>query len=249
MAAIDALRLASPGSSILATMRTTRILKAVNWRYALGEVFLIVVGILIALAISDWNDRRLDRQQEKAMLREVRGAMEMDLAALESKLEEARLAIGQMEDLLEKLESPPAHTPEMDGLFGSVYGLRRANLSSAAYESLKSLGLQSVSNLELRTLIARVFDHHYVRLGIEHEIEQEITLTVMRPYFLSHFVDLQFWKNATPLDYEAVVSDPYFRNILHYRITAFKSNQLDSYPLVIADIRSAISMIDEELER
>ena len=36
--------------------RVSRIVTAVNWRYAVGEVLLIVVGILIALAVADWNE-------------------------------------------------------------------------------------------------------------------------------------------------------------------------------------------------
>ncbi len=230
-------------------MRTSRIVRAINWRYAIGEVLLIVVGILIALAISDWNDRRLDRQQEIAMLREVQAALVTDLAALESKLEETRRAVGLMESLLGLLEEPPTYTPDLDRLFGSVYGLRRANLSSAAYETLKSVGLQTVSNRELRALVARVFDHHYHRLANEHDIEQEITLTVMRPYYLKHFIDLQFWENATPINYEAIVADPYFQNILHYRVAALQGNQLESYPMAIEDMNTAIRRIEEEITR
>jgi len=34
-------------------------------RYAIGEILLVVIGILIALQIDSWNDDRLDRQQER----------------------------------------------------------------------------------------------------------------------------------------------------------------------------------------
>ncbi len=44
----------------------------VNWKYAIGEVVLIVVGILIALAAADWNDRRVLREEELALLEELR---------------------------------------------------------------------------------------------------------------------------------------------------------------------------------
>jgi hypothetical protein len=34
--------------------------------YVIGEIFLVVVGILIALSLNTWNDNRKDRIAEKA---------------------------------------------------------------------------------------------------------------------------------------------------------------------------------------
>ena len=36
--------------------------------YALGEIFLVVIGILIALQINNWNEERKNRKQEEAIL-------------------------------------------------------------------------------------------------------------------------------------------------------------------------------------
>jgi len=33
-------------------------------KYAIGEIVLVVIGILIALQINNWNQRRLDRIEE-----------------------------------------------------------------------------------------------------------------------------------------------------------------------------------------
>lgn len=37
-------------------------------RYALGEIVLVVIGILIALSINNWNEERNDRNKEKVIL-------------------------------------------------------------------------------------------------------------------------------------------------------------------------------------
>lgn len=230
-------------------MRTGKIITAVNWRYAFGEVLLIVVGILVALAISDWYDRRIERQNELAMLEEIRAALATDVESLRLKLDETREAMALMERLSVLLSDPRPYEPEMDRLFGVLYGLRVFNQSTSAYETLKSAGMRSVTNRELRALIARIYDYHYQRLNNEHEIESEITLDVLRPYYLRHFTDLRFWHNATPIDPQAVLSDPYFRNLVNYRIVALKSNQLESYPLALADMEAAVEMIDREVTR
>jgi hypothetical protein len=40
--------------------------------YALGEIFLVVIGILIALQINNWNQNRLERVEEKKLLTNIK---------------------------------------------------------------------------------------------------------------------------------------------------------------------------------
>ena len=35
------------------------------FKYAIGEIVLVVIGILIALQINNWNQNRIDRNEEK----------------------------------------------------------------------------------------------------------------------------------------------------------------------------------------
>ncbi|MGB5691175.1 MAG: DUF6090 family protein, partial [Flavobacteriaceae bacterium] len=39
--------------------------------YAIGEVFLVVIGILIALQINNWNNHRIERQEESQTYRNI----------------------------------------------------------------------------------------------------------------------------------------------------------------------------------
>lgn len=39
--------------------------------YALGEIVLVVIGILLALQINTWNQNRLDRKQEQQLLAQL----------------------------------------------------------------------------------------------------------------------------------------------------------------------------------
>ena len=39
--------------------------------YAIGEIFLVVIGILLALQINNWNDLRKQKQKEKFILRDL----------------------------------------------------------------------------------------------------------------------------------------------------------------------------------
>lgn len=48
--------------------------------YALGEIVLVVIGILIALQINDWNQRRIDRNTERAYLMNIINEIESNKA-------------------------------------------------------------------------------------------------------------------------------------------------------------------------
>ncbi len=55
-------------------------------RYAIGEIVLVVIGILIALSINNWNEDRVERRQEKALLNQLRTEFSMNLAQLDDKI-------------------------------------------------------------------------------------------------------------------------------------------------------------------
>ena len=60
-------------------MRVSRLVSASNWRYAIGEVVLIVVGVSIALAASSWYENRQLRGDEFAALAQLQATLREDL--------------------------------------------------------------------------------------------------------------------------------------------------------------------------
>ena len=72
--------------------------------YALGEIVLVVIGILVALQINNWNDQRKLHNQELKYLRNIRADLvnniaEMDsfLTAREGCIEDAGVIISHLE--------------------------------------------------------------------------------------------------------------------------------------------------------
>ena len=54
--------------------------------YALGEVFLVVIGILIALQINNWNEERKTRLQDREFLNNLKVELSVDIAALQDRI-------------------------------------------------------------------------------------------------------------------------------------------------------------------
>ena len=54
--------------------------------YAVGEILLVVIGILIALQINNWNEYQKDRKSEQLILSEIRDNLKYDLNDFESNI-------------------------------------------------------------------------------------------------------------------------------------------------------------------
>jgi hypothetical protein len=46
--------------------------------YAIGEIILVVIGILIALQINNWNNRRVEKEEERKSYRNIKRQIEDD---------------------------------------------------------------------------------------------------------------------------------------------------------------------------
>ncbi|GAB2765004.1 DUF6090 family protein [Salinimicrobium soli] len=68
--------------SLLSEEKTIRYLK-----YALGEIVLVVIGILIALQINNWNERRIHYEKEKEFITSVKNDLKQDRAFIHSTIE------------------------------------------------------------------------------------------------------------------------------------------------------------------
>ena len=55
--------------------------------YAIGEIALVVIGILIALQINNWNQQRLSKQYEKKLLTELLNTVIADYDLLQMSLD------------------------------------------------------------------------------------------------------------------------------------------------------------------
>ena len=65
--------------------------------YAIGEIFLIVMGILIALQINNWNNKKVDRQNELKTYLNIQNQVREDMKALTEVIEYNNMYLGQYE--------------------------------------------------------------------------------------------------------------------------------------------------------
>ncbi len=89
--------------------------------YALGEIILVVIGILLALQVNNWNDRRKSIQRSEAYLGEMMKDLEKDTLEIKDYLRTIQRRVQSEEWFLRKMEFTPDDLDSLGMVFSPVY--------------------------------------------------------------------------------------------------------------------------------
>jgi hypothetical protein len=227
-------------------MRTFPLLDAVNWKYAIGEFLLIVLGITFALAANSWYDNRRARVEELDYLRRIRASLEIDSDSV-SRIESMIIdSVAQLEALKLHLEAGRPYSDNLDSSFAEIQFFRGVTLQTSIYESLRARGLSLISDDELQLALIDLFENHNEALDRQNSYTREIAFSQMQPYARQHFeLDGQ---RAKPLDYQALLDDRYFLNLIESKVMAARTFKVPAYHAAGEAIRDVMERIDDMLE-
>jgi hypothetical protein len=126
--------------------------------YAVGEIVLVVIGILIALQINIRNQADKDSVYEIKMLTEIENGLELDLANLHEHYE-TYSGLKNTVDYFTRLTQNKVVF--QDSLMPALWKLntgRYLNFNRGPYDALKSSGIDRVSNDSVRNHLINFFD-------------------------------------------------------------------------------------------
>lgn len=147
---------------LLAEGKTTNYLK-----YAIGEIVLVVIGILIALQINTWNEIRKDRAFEVKMLQEVKKSLQSDIKDKQYVVDFFKSTENSINELLKMRED--SNYPR-DSVIVHLQNLERVGLffpfTDGAFEAIKSSGLDKISNDEIRNELVHLYSYSFKSISI-----------------------------------------------------------------------------------
>jgi len=85
-------------------------------KYAIGEILLVVIGILIALQLNNYNDNRKNTDQLKTALKSLVNEIETNVNSLESSIKKIDSDLKDLEDIVHII-----NTPKPEEVADSVY--------------------------------------------------------------------------------------------------------------------------------
>jgi hypothetical protein len=128
-------------------------------RYAIGEIILVVIGILIALQVNNWNEQRKERNFELKMLKEIRYELIKDTIYFNALLKLRVRRLGATVDTINSfLKNGKTENDSILKYWGELGLGYRYVYHKGAFESLKSVGLDKISNDSIRAELASLYD-------------------------------------------------------------------------------------------
>lgn len=180
-------------------------------KYAFGEIFLVVVGILIALQINNWNVVRIEKNNEQKILRDLKVEFEENLKDA-NRVRNGNMGIFRaMVRIQENFVTQNYNSKEMDSLMYYVFDWFDYTPKPGASNNLINSGnLNLIQNTELRNLLT-------IWSGVESELEDDELLAIN----YSQNIIIPFLAKNYPVSnleqYDATIDDYYTEGRLERR--------------------------------
>ncbi len=163
-------------------------------RYAIGEIVLVVIGILIALQVNNLNESRKTRVNEGQILNDLIIEIEDDFTSLNYGIERHSEAMNSCKVLLDIFNKNIDYNDSLSFHLAAVHYYTVFMSNMGAYESLKSKGFETISNKELRFEIINLYEKWYPILQYNDNILSEDILHIKRNFNQTHFDKFQLFE-------------------------------------------------------
>ena len=182
--------------------------------YAVGEIVLVVIGILIALSINNWNEARKTKSQERDVLLQMKRNLEADL--IQEKYPNMILenAMNSTDIVLEYLEQRKPYNDSLDYYFAWIPAYTNHFPNTSAYENLKTVGFDIISNDSLRENYQRLYSFNYELTKFQRSKISYNNMLEFQSFYRKNFRYFIKQKNATPIDYQALLENNEFHEML-----------------------------------
>lgn len=216
--------------------------------YAIGEIILVVIGILIALSINNRNEKQKQSIQEEALLKEMKENLLSDLADIRYNIIEDSATLYSNQLILKQLEEDLPYHDSLSLHYGRLPRSSTLVANASAYESLKNYGVNLISNDSLRAEITNLYSarYNYIDKILERTSNQFIW-NQLNPLLLSQLKSKHVLLDAKPLNPEAILSLTTLEETIRWHI-AIKEFVINLYKETEQMILGIINLIDTQLK-
>ncbi|MBT8273642.1 MAG: hypothetical protein KJO77_07545 [Bacteroidia bacterium] len=134
-------------------------------KYAIGEILLVVIGILIALQVNNWNQNRINTNSANVYIENIKKEVAIQIEILKDQyLDRSERKINGLQlakSYFEKpffIEDTISFTNEIS--YGAVFNFGIEKYNQSIYESLLSSGSIGFVDTELRNDILEYYDYY-----------------------------------------------------------------------------------------
>lgn len=237
------------------------------FKYAVGEIVLVVIGILIALSINNWNEEITNNKKQIDYLKSIKNEMQSNLNSLNNEENRILDVIKNKEVLLKVMGSNEAIDSISDKTIVNLYQASFnipvvTNIETGAVnEIISSGGLQFIKNDSIRKLIASWDTKSNLIKWQENNLD--VTLKkindllyeeplVDAQYFYSQFSSYDAQKLGTPNkdnSLKKMIRSAEFKNLSYFHYGKTRWMIYSVYPQYRTNLKNMIDLINQELEK
>ncbi|MCA0131076.1 DUF6090 family protein [Winogradskyella alexanderae] len=186
------------------------------FKYAIGEIVLVVVGILIALQINNWNEGKKTKKFEHEILRDIADAIDGNFFQIDLSLRNNQAAVASANIILNALENNLPYHDSLDFHFSKSISWVSAKFNNPAYESLKSYGVNLITNDTIRSLIS-IYDNGWMETLAERQ--ENYFYNTASPILTKLFDKVAMRTKMKPFDYDRLKDSQEYISILNTSIS------------------------------
>jgi hypothetical protein len=211
--------------------------------YAVGEIALVMVGILLALQVNTWNENRKARAFEREILSLIDQNLKQDSIMLSEELFKAKQAVELTDRLLAQV-ALKNYDDSLNFWMGKIISFERFKSQSSAFEVVKAKGIETISVKELQLSLISYYDVSLFAVYQSLEDVEDSFATDWSPIIKQDFLDFKWMDFCQPVNSKTFFEKP--SSIVLFRL--FQDNregsvqQIESALQTISEIRSLIKI-------
>ncbi|MFC3879794.1 DUF6090 family protein [Algoriphagus namhaensis] len=226
--------------------------------YALGEIILVMIGILLALQVNTWNEQRKSKALEQKTLRQLNADLRQNYSEIKSIRDGVEIEIEAGEKILHYLET---EEPVTDSLLTWIQDLLASgifNNANTTYTNLQNGDGNLISNDSLRLRITLMYEEDFTNIFNREERLYTDYLPKLREESLTKFKPGPMLNKppdsprdfilSTPTNYSLLRKDQYFKNVI-FELTNFRKLRLRFLNETLIDLEKLIDDINQEHSR
>jgi len=233
-------------------------------KYAIGEIVLVMIGILLALQVNNWNNSRIEASKEQQLLKNLESDFKSNLAELKYTYSMSSKAYDASVKLLEIIKgNGPLNPSEIENLIDDIINkIRSLDLISGTIdEILYSGSLQIIRDTELRKQLSnwtyfvndteddiKIYEDYLFNFIIPTLTEKAVLRNNNVP---AHFLDslnLQIIsKSGFTIDYNKTIRTLEFENQIYNNAVNYMY-VLNSYKIIENYINDTLELLDNNLK-
>ncbi len=217
--------------------------------YAIGEVVLVVIGILIALQIDNWNEAQNLHRTEVLLLKEMKTNLEADMAETRRNISLNKEKLNANEIVFENLQSPGSYNDTLNIYYANLMGGSYFSKNTSAYDNLKSLGFHIIKNDSLRMVITELYSNKYTYIDLlESNFIDNFYSLRLEPLIFRNIISETMWISATPVNQSKLAMNHEFREVVKANIGWIRF-MIDIYANIEEEIITLINQIECEINQ